>query len=306
MVAVLLLWAAAPARAHAIVESTEPAIDEVVPSAPSEIVMHFNEPVEVAFGAIRAYDTSGDRVDTADVDHVAGDATAVRVGLEPDLPDGTYTVTWRVISADSHVIQEAFVFHVGAPGQRPQGIAQEILRGQGTGDALVGALLGIARGIGYASLLLLIGAVSFVTLVWRDTETEDGNGGFLARRRTLISLALAAGIVATIAALVLQGVHAAGLGLSAALDGDVLRGVVDTRFGRVMGLRALFLLVAAVVWFTSSTKERSSRAIDASVLVLGVGALVMTAIAGHAGSTDPVPLNVATDVAHLAAAGIWI
>lgn len=58
--------AAAPvARAHAIVQHTEPGIDAVVEVSPERAVMHFNEPVEVAFGAIRVYDTTGQRVDAS-------------------------------------------------------------------------------------------------------------------------------------------------------------------------------------------------------------------------------------------------
>ena len=38
---------------------------------------------------------------------------SVSVGLPDDLPNGTYVVAWRVISADSHPIRGAFAYSVG-------------------------------------------------------------------------------------------------------------------------------------------------------------------------------------------------
>jgi copper transport protein len=105
-----------PASAHAIVEKTEPGIDQVVSASPERVVMYFSEPVELAFGAIHVFNTDGERVDEGEADHLDGEIDAITVGLQPDLPEGTYTVSWRVISADSHPISEAFVFHVGRKG----------------------------------------------------------------------------------------------------------------------------------------------------------------------------------------------
>ena len=112
---------ASPASAHAIVERTDPGIDQVVDRSPPSVSMWFNEPVEIAFGSMRVFDTTGRRVDVGTAEHVPGDAASVRVALQPRLVDGTYTVAWRVVSADGHPIQEAFVFHVGAPGPNPRG-----------------------------------------------------------------------------------------------------------------------------------------------------------------------------------------
>jgi methionine-rich copper-binding protein CopC len=50
--------------------------------------MRFNEPVEVAFGAIRVFDTNGHRVDRGRAQHLPGDSRGVQVALEDDLPYG--------------------------------------------------------------------------------------------------------------------------------------------------------------------------------------------------------------------------
>jgi copper transport protein len=316
LVILILVALAAPAHAHAIVESTEPSIDSVVETSPPEVVMHFSEPIEVAFGAIRIFDTFGHRVDDGSVDYVEGDPTAVKVGLEPDLDQGTYTVTWRVISADAHVIQEAFVFHVGAPGTKPQGIADSVLSGQMGGDPVVGGLLGVMRILGYASLIGLAGGLVFMLFVWpKSAGTPDGdeaNAGFVRRWRKVLTVAWIVALVATVGSVILQGAHAAGFGLTESLHPDLLRGVVATRFGRVMSVRAAVLIVGGILWAVARPRSESEPAsVPGRSALFALGALVIgafsaTAFAGHAGSTDPVAVNVPVDVLHLAAAGAWI
>ena len=111
-----------------------PRIDEVVAASPPAVEMVFSEPVEVAFGAIRVFNGFGERVDDGPASRPSGEAETVRVALQPDLPKGTYTVSWRVVSADGHPIAEAFVFHVQEPGENPRGIVASILSREGAQD----------------------------------------------------------------------------------------------------------------------------------------------------------------------------
>lgn len=281
--AVFVAVAFVPARAadaHAIVRETTPAIDTTVPVAPARVVMRFNEPVEVAFGAVRVYDSRARRVDTGPARHLGGRDT-VAVGLEAGLPPGTYTVTWRVVSADGHPIDEAFVFHVGAPGERPQGIASELLSGEGGAGRLEGALAGMARWLVLASLLVLIGGTAFSLRAGVDAG------------RVLV-VAWAGAVAGTVAAFVLQGAVAGDLPLADALSLDVLQEVAATRFGRVALARLGVLAVMAGL--------RRVR----PVTVLACVALAATpGLAGHAGTTAPVLLNVVADAVHVLAAGVW-
>ena len=67
-------------------------------------MFRFGEPVEAAFGSVRVYDGDGDRVDRGSAEHPDGRGDAIAVGLRGGLGDGTYTATYRVISADSHPV----------------------------------------------------------------------------------------------------------------------------------------------------------------------------------------------------------
>ena len=120
LAAILVALALVPAAgAHARLITTEPANDAVLEQSPRFVLLRFDEPVETAFGAIRVYDSRARRVDAGKVERPSG--KEVRIQLERRLARGTYTATWRVVSADGHPISGAFVFHVGAPGCEPGG-----------------------------------------------------------------------------------------------------------------------------------------------------------------------------------------
>ena len=80
------------------------------------MVFRFNETVEGTFGAVRVYNAKGDRVDKGDAFHPGGSGPRIGVHLKPSLPQGTYTATYRVISADGHPVASGFVFSIGKPG----------------------------------------------------------------------------------------------------------------------------------------------------------------------------------------------
>lgn len=272
---------ARPADAHAIVRQTTPAIDTTVPSSPARVVMRFNEPVEVAFGAIRVYDTEGRRVDKGKARHL-DDRSTVAVALGDDLPDGTYTVTWRVVSADGHPVDEAFVFHVGAPGVRPEGIASELLAGESGAGRLVGTLAGVARWLVFASLLVLVGATAVAMRVGVDA------------RRVLV-VGWTGAVVGTVAAFALQGAVAGGLSLADALSPEVMGDVAGTRFGQVAIAR--WALLAALAAF---------RRVRPVALAACLALAATPGLAGHAGTTPPTVVNVVADTVHVVAAGVWI
>ena len=314
----LVSSAPSPAFAHAIVETTEPRIDQVVEGPPERVVMRFNEPVELAFGAVRVFDTNGDRVDSGDAQHLDDDPQVVSVPLRTDLPDGTYTVTWRVVSADGHPIAEAFVFHVGAPGERPEGIADEILEGEGGAGRLAGALYGLARWVNFSGLLLLAGAAIFLVAVWRVATNGQGEAAFLARWKSLMRWSWFAVVVATLVAFVTQGAVAGGLPLGDALSPSVLADVGGTRFGRVAIGKLVVLVLAAVLWRLArdelvarpSAGAEGRRGPSSTTVAIGavilIALLTTPALAGHAAATSPAAVNIVADALHLTAASAWI
>src|SRR5205085_8506294 len=108
--------AAAPASAHATLESTEPVSSTAVATPPDRVVLHFSETVQIPLGSIRVFASpSGKQIETGPAGRADGRGNAVAVKL-PKLDKGNYIVTWRVTSADSHPVHGAFTFTVGSKG----------------------------------------------------------------------------------------------------------------------------------------------------------------------------------------------
>jgi methionine-rich copper-binding protein CopC len=115
--ALVILWCP-PALAHARLTGSDPAADATLNGAPAQVRLRFNEPVEAEFSPVGVYDAGGDRVDEDDARVDPDDARVVLVGLGRDLPDGSYSVEWRVTSIDGHVIEGTYEFAVGDTGAR--------------------------------------------------------------------------------------------------------------------------------------------------------------------------------------------
>ncbi len=299
---VLLVWAG-PAAAHASLESTVPAAGEQLDEPPAEVVLTFSEGVEASLGAVRVYDSNADRVDSGGAHHPDGQGDEVAQALPADLPDGSYVVTWRVVSDDGHPVHGAFTFQVGdvATGDTAA-LARRLLAADG-GSSTVGGLYAVVRFAVFASLILLVGAAAFCLVAWPE-------GLAVGRVRRLLWSAWGVAVAATVVSIGVEGAYVGALPLADALDPDVASSVLDTRFGKVALLR-LALLVAAG-GFLLAQRHRAEGTASPSRLqrgvlaVVGVALLVTPGLGGHASTGRLVPFAMATDVVHLGAAALWL
>ncbi len=110
----IIVGRAQAALAHAVLDHATPPVEGTVHSAPSKIELSFTEAIESAFASIDVTDSTGQRLDDGTVTVDASDHRLAATGLKP-LAAGTYTVTWRVVSVDSHVTTGHFTFSY-APG----------------------------------------------------------------------------------------------------------------------------------------------------------------------------------------------
>ena len=100
-----LLSNAAPASAHDVLTSTNPAADSVVAALPEVVVLTFDEPA-LAIGTEVIVTGPSGPVTSGSPQLVD---TEVRQPLRGG-PAGRYTVVWRVTSADGHPVSGTFVF----------------------------------------------------------------------------------------------------------------------------------------------------------------------------------------------------
>jgi copper transport protein len=302
-VALVLVGTAGPASAHAQLESSDPPASSVLLVAPSEVVLHFGEPVEIDFGSLRVLGPDGQRVDNGGTHHPSGDSHAVAISLPQNLPRGTYVVAWRVISADSHPVHGAFVFSVGSDnGVRKANAVANTLADQ-SGSATVGAVYWLIRFAAFVGLLFLVGLALMVALVWRP-------GGATPRVGRILWASWWVLLATTLLGIAIQGVYAAALPLADIVRPSLVNAVLHTRFGQIEVLRLLLLLafVPALLGIQGRMGRgpRRWRWVVPALLVVGVALLFTPALAGHAATGDQPAVGLALDVVHLAAAGVWL
>src|SRR5437763_5263258 len=230
MVLAIVVSTAGPAAAHAVLLRTDPSPQTTVKTSPAEVRLVFSEAVEVAFGAVRVFDVEGKRVDKGQIRTENGRREVV---VPAALPGGTYTVTWRVVSADGHPVHGGFQFYVGAPST----ISAVAIKGDSGAGRVVGWGYGAVRFLFYAALLTLIGSVAVRRFVWTPAVRAAGLGDSPAaerfRRRFQRALPWAWGVlaVAWLATLVFQAASISGLGLWQSAKPGVLADVLRTGFG---------------------------------------------------------------------------
>lgn len=307
---VALVAGAGPAAAHASLESTSPGAGQVLAAPPGQVELTFSEPVEVSLGAVRVYDSNAERVEEGEVRHDGGDSVVQPLG---DLANGSYVVTWRVVSADGHPIHGAFTFQVGdvATGDT-DALARRLLAADGGSEA-VGVVFAVVRFLVFASLVLLVGAAAFCLLAW-----PEGLG--LPGVRRLLWWAWGVAVGATVVSVGAQGAYVGALALRDVVDLDVVSSVFDTRYGRVALGRVVLLVVAGVALVAAArqrapdegTDGRGKDGVEPSVVarvalgVLGVALLLSLGLSGHAATGDLVPVALVADLVHVGAVGLWL
>jgi copper transport protein len=328
--------ASAPvAWAHAQLLGTSPVSGATVQVQPREVIFEFNQDVGGTLGAVRVYDAQGNEVDDLDVSHPDGNEHWMGVGLKPHLPDGTYTGTYRVISADTHIVYGGLVFNIGHAGAAPKFTVAGLISKNKSGEVTTLAF-GVVRGLDYLTIALMLGGLIFLLCAWLpgltvlagpESRWATASQAFASRLWRLFALAIVLGVVASVVGLLLQGASAAGVSLWASLKSSVLDNTLESRFGRVWGLRAIdWLALGALLLIARALGRDVIRTLGAHardedglsltqpapraiLVLLGIGAAypaITPALAGHASIEGPVAVFFASDALHVLAASVWV
>jgi copper transport protein len=315
----MLAVSAAPAGAHASLLGSSPAARGRVREGPATVVLRFSEPVQVVNRTdVTVVDPDGVRIDVGTPRTTPRDPRRVLVPLRGPLVPASYTVRFRVVSADSHASAAAFVFAVGrAP------LAAPILAGAGGLSDTSPAAVGI-RAVELAALMALLGLLAFRALVWdpvvatarglRASERERAwrDGRRLFWRAFWALAAVAGGAEAAVMAAKSAVVFHTGLVAAVLHPAGAYRLVAASRFGDLLGWRcaALCLLVAVAfaAWNRESAGPSSAarRGPDLVMALLGVTALALLASQGHASQAPLAAVSIAADAIHLVAVSVWI
>ncbi|MFI0738131.1 copper resistance protein CopC [Streptomyces sp. NPDC021100] len=301
-----VLTAAGTASAHAALTATDPRQGSVVPEAPRQVRLTFSEGVLLGADSVRVLDPKGARVDDGRPAHVDGRSETAAVTLRAGIANGTYTVAWQAVSADSHPVAGAFTFSVGAPSATTVKAAVK-----GT-DPVVGTLYDTARYAAYAGFALLVGGCVFAAVCHTGRGVRRvAVGGWVAL------------FLATAALLVLRGAYTSGRGPGAVLDLSLLGDALSSRPGAALLTRLLLLSAAAVVLAVvfgeyagpGASGERARPGGGRRAYAWGLGAgggLVAAGLAAtwaaaeHASAGLQPWVAMPVDVLHLLGVGVWL
>ena len=158
-VLVAVLLPSSPAWAHNLMVGSDPAAGAELTSAPKKVTLRFLQTLNTEHTQIVVSDASKRVVPTTKPTFVRNTGT---VTFGPDLANGTYTVAYRTLSVDGHVVEGSFPFTVADPSKpaapAPSAAAAAASSsdgGGGLGPLVIGIVVLAALLVGGATVIYL-------------------------------------------------------------------------------------------------------------------------------------------------------
>lgn len=295
------------ASAHAYVVKASPEENELLVTAPQRLTLEFNESLQTAFYNIKITSPDGNQADDGNVQIDPQRPHILETGLRSGLGDGTYTVSWKAVSADGHPISGVYVFHIGEPSGSPAGL-KGLASGSGAAGGPLKWIVSFTDWIQYLGLSVMLGVLAFLLLriapASLQREPMDVPGSY-----KLLWISYGAASFAALASLPLNTLYESGVDLnqfSWALMGSALK---LTSFGQIWMLQMLIALLIAVTLLSGYDLDRTIRVriwSSYGTLLLVLGWLLTHAMTGHPAAAEQRVLAVTMNFVHLVAAAFWI
>jgi len=288
LAALVALALPAAASAHATLTKTEPEYGTRVERAPKVMRLHFDQSVDALPSAIHVYDAKGRLVSGRTL--LSKDERTIAAPVSR-LARGGYTVRWRAVSADGHVVSGVYTFGVRVrppPANEAFGAG-----GPTTSEHLV-------RWLYFVALALLVGGLGFRLLIVRGPLGEAAQRRFYRLLGVGVIGALEVGIIAFL----LRAEDALQLPFVDFFYGD-LSPLAKTRFGYAFTAMTLgYALVAALV-FLAWLSDREWLLWPAFLIAIGFASGL--SLSGHsAADAGSSWLSQTADWLHLSAAALWV
>lgn len=294
---VLILFISIPhtSSAHAYIVKSTPAEDEVLEKSPSTVSIQFDEEIQPAFRSLKVLDQTGKRVDQNDAHINKKNKTILEGNLKPNLPDGTYTIQWNIISSDGHPVNGTIPFQIGKVGQNVGQVAAT------TSGYTPHADMIIIRWLFYISCSLYIGSLFFSLFVYKGTTFYFSNKVYRILRFSIQGLFLS-----IVLSLPLQTTIDAGLSWTNVINFSMLMETIrNTKFGFVWIIQiVLMILLSFITYFIIHSKGKKQWAFAGILALLAL--LVSKSFIGHAATFKYYFIGITIDTLHMAAAATWI
>ncbi|MCX5462987.1 copper resistance CopC/CopD family protein [Alcaligenes parafaecalis] len=283
LLAVLLLLTWAPIlHAHASLVASSPDSGAILSQHPRTVSLSFNESVSPLLMKLIRPDGSTESLEEPRMQN-----NGLELALPPLEDQGTYGLSWRVISADGHPVGGTLTFSVGVPSSANQ------LDSNGN-DPVRNSLIWLSRLLGYLGLFTGIAWALYRAQISTSTDSA-------VRPGRLSPIMLALGAIALLLNLGLVGVDALDLPLSALLSGTAWKTAASTSMGLAVLLGWTALACAALSWTLPHPKKQKWLAVLALILLGG-----SLAASGHASTAEPAWLSRPSVWLHVVAVTLWI
>jgi copper transport protein len=269
--------------AHAVLLDSSPKPGEMLMQSPSEVVANFNEGVGPIF--FKVLDVKGQPV--GDPGEIRLDGTKMILPLRATIPNGTYVLTYRVISADTHPVGATFGFSIGEPMKTVDATAD-------AGSRSIWSLaVAVNRWVLYAGMLWVAGTALFLLLLGIEGSLRED-----ARQK-----ARWASVVTALSYVLAVGFGGADMqlgGVDALWKAATWRSGLDSTLApsAVFGVISMALLYAGCM-----AGERRRHGVLIAGVALAIGSFLVT---GHAATAPPAWLMAPVVGAHLLATAFWI
>ncbi len=278
----LALSPAPPAAAHAALSRSEPADGGMVATAPASARLTFSEPVAPLVLRLLRPDGATQELSGASLE---GDTLVVP--LPPKAAEGTYVLSYRVVSQDGHPVGGSLVYAVGDAPPDPN--AAQL---RPVADPAREAAVWASRAALTAGMLFGVGGALFLAFA---------GGPPLPRARRVVGGALGLAAVAAPFAVALQGLDALGLPLSALFGGATLAAGLASPYTLTVAGAVLAAGLAVVSLAAPSLVMRRL----AGLIALAVLAFAVS-LSGHASTAPPEAITHRAVSVHVAAAAVWV
>ena len=284
----LLLAGVLPAGgyAHAVLMDSSPASRQQLEAAPREVSVTFNESVGPVF--FRVLDQQGAEVGAPGEIRLEG--TKMIMPLGASLPNGTYVMTYRVISADTHPVGATIVFSVGEPIADAGAMAAAQAQASSAWTWAVAA----NRWVLYAAMLIAAGSAIFLVLFPAVAPWVDGT----------VRLGRAAAAVAAVSYLLAIGVGGAEMQLAG--GGALFEAATWSRGFASTLLPSALIGVPGMLVLGWALGRRRAGAASGALLVGAALAVASFLVTGHAATAAPVWLMATLVGLHLVATAFWL
>ena len=358
LIAVIALTMSTPgsASAHGRLKSSTPAAGAHLASVPAQLRLDFSESPELTFTTIRLQTADGRAIALTAPAYAADSRRTIVTRIAESMFAGTYVVMWQIAGDDGHPVRGRFDFVV-APGAAGTGVVPVAVRGavpgssaatpphdmsamhhdpvtmpQGDGFGAESPAYVIVRWLGFAALLIVVGATAFRAFVLRRLRS-DGDPKARAEEGAMVVAAehgaARLGLFAAILLAVVLGfrlfaqsyaMHGASRSLDVVLVWQMIR---STTWGAGWMLQLIGVLLAGAGFYGARSVSRGAlvtpvqspaTTLPASTSswwgLASVGAVACAfspAFSGHASSAPRFrALAVMADGLHVLAASSWL